>query len=131
MRLLLDTHACIWAVTGDRALTAAARRLMTSAEAVYVSAVSILEVAIKAPLGKIDADCDESLAAIEASGFIELPVSARHTSAVAKLPALHKESVRPPADDAGADRAVAAAQRRPAAASLQRVGGAHLRQQVP
>jgi PIN domain nuclease of toxin-antitoxin system len=91
MRLLLDTHAFIWAVTGDRALTAAARRLMNKAEAVYVSAVSIWEVAIKAPLGKIDADCDELLEAIEASGFIELPVSARHASAVAKLPALHKD----------------------------------------
>ena len=91
MRLLLDPHAFIWAVTGDRALTAAARRLMTSAEAVYVSAVSIWEVAIKPPLGKSDADCGELLAAVEASGFIELPVGARHTSAVAKLPALHQD----------------------------------------
>ena len=91
MRLLLDTHAFIWAVTGDRALTAAARRLINKAEAVYVSAVSIWEVAIKAPLGKIDADCDELLDAIEASGFIELAVSARHASAVAKLPPLHKD----------------------------------------
>ena len=91
MRLMLDTHAFIWAVAGDRALTAAARRLMTSAEAVYVSAVSIWEVAIKAPLGKIDADCVELLAAVEASGFIELPVRARHASAVAELPALHQD----------------------------------------
>ena len=91
MRLLLDPHAFIWAVTGDRALTAAARRLMTSAEAVYVSAVSIWEVAIKPPLGKSDADCGELLAAVEASGFIELPVRARHASAVAELPALHQD----------------------------------------
>lgn len=91
MRLLLDPHAFIWAVTGDRALTAAARRLMTSAEAVYVSAKSIWEVAIKPPLGKIDADCGELLAAVEASGFIELPVRARHASAVAELPALHQD----------------------------------------
>ena len=90
MRLLLDPHAFIWAVTGDRALTAAARWLMTSAEAVYVSAVSIWEVAIKPPLGKIDADSDKSLAAVEASGFIALPVRARHASAVAELPALHQ-----------------------------------------
>ena len=50
MRLLLDPHAFIWAVAGDRALTAA----------------------------------------VEASGFIELPVRARHASAVAELPALHR-----------------------------------------
>ena len=91
MRLLLDTHAFLWAVTGNRALTAAARKLITSADAVYVSAVSIWEVAIKAPLGKIVADCDELEAAIESSGFIELPVRARHAAAVARLAPLHKD----------------------------------------
>jgi PIN domain nuclease of toxin-antitoxin system len=91
MRLLLDTHAFLWAVSGDRALKPAARKLMRSADAVYVSAASIWEVAIKAPLGKIEADCDELRAAIEDSGFIELPVSTLHACAVTRLPPLHKD----------------------------------------
>jgi len=56
MRLLLDTHVFLWAVAGSRFLRPEARRLIESAEAVYVSAASIWEVAIKARLGKIDAD---------------------------------------------------------------------------
>ena len=76
MRLLLDTHVFLWAVAGSRQLKPPARRLIESAEQVCVSAASIWEIAIKAQLGKIMADADELVAAIDASGFIELPVRA-------------------------------------------------------
>ena len=62
MRLLLDTHIFLWAVAGSPLLKAAARRTIQSADQVYVSAASIWEVAIKAPLGKIKADPDELVA---------------------------------------------------------------------
>jgi len=88
MRLLLDTHIFLWAVAGSRLLKPAARRVIESADHVYVSAASIWEVAIKAPLGKIKADPDALVAAIEASGFAELPVRAAHAAGVARL-ALH------------------------------------------
>lgn len=45
MRLLLDTHIFLWAVAGSRLLKPATRRLMESADEIYVSAVSIWEVA--------------------------------------------------------------------------------------
>ena len=64
------------------------RRLIESADEVYVSAASIWEIAIKARLGKIEADPHELAAAIEASGFLELPVSAMHAAGVTQL-ALH------------------------------------------
>lgn len=88
MRLLLDTHVFLWAVAGSPLLKAPVRHLIESADEVYVSAASIWEVAIKARLGKIDADPHELAAAIEPSGFIELPVSATHAAGVAQL-ALH------------------------------------------
>jgi PIN domain nuclease of toxin-antitoxin system len=88
MRLLLDTHVFLWAVAGDRALKPATRRLISSAEQVFVSSASIWEVAIKARLGKIEADPDELVAAIADSGFTELPVRAMHAAGVARL-ALH------------------------------------------
>jgi PIN domain nuclease of toxin-antitoxin system len=56
-----------------------------------VSAASIWEIAIKARLGKIDADADLLADAIDGSGFQELPVSARHAAAVAKLPLHHTD----------------------------------------
>jgi len=88
MRLLLDTHIFLWAVAGNPRLKPAVRRVIESADQVFVSAASIWELAIKAPLGKIEADPDELVAAIEASGFLELPVRAAHSAGVARL-ALH------------------------------------------
>jgi PIN domain nuclease of toxin-antitoxin system len=88
MRLLLDTHIFLWAVAGSPQLKTAGRRLIESADEVYVSAASIWEVAIKARLGKIKADANALAAAIEASGFVELPVTAVHAAGVAQL-ALH------------------------------------------
>lgn len=88
MRLLLDTHVFLWAVAGSALLKPPTRRLIQSAEEVYVSAASIWEVAIKARLGKIDADPQELAAAIEPSGFLELAVTASHAAGVAGL-ALH------------------------------------------
>lgn len=91
MRLLLDTHVFLWAVTGSRLLNADVRRMIEAAEEVYVSAASIWEVAIKARLGKIEADPFELAAAIEASGFLELPVKAVHAAGVARLELHHND----------------------------------------
>ncbi len=91
MRLLLDTHVFLWAVMGHPLLKAAARKTIASADRVYVSSASIWEVAIKARLGKIEADADSLLAAIEASGFVELPVTGSHAALVARLPLHHAD----------------------------------------
>lgn len=88
MRLLLDTHVFLWAVAGSALLKAPSRRLIEQAEQVFVSAATIWEIAIKARLGKIDADASELAGAIAASGFVELPVSAVHAAGVGRL-ALH------------------------------------------
>lgn len=91
MRLLLDTHIFLWAVSGSRQLKASARNLIESADEVYVSAASIWEVAIKARLGKIEADPHELAAAIEPSGFLELPVSTVHAAGVERLELHHTD----------------------------------------
>lgn len=91
MRILLDTHIFLWAVAGSPLLKPPARRLIESADEVYVSAASIWEVAIKARLGKIKADPRELTAAIEASGFLELPVSTAHAAGVAQLELHHND----------------------------------------
>jgi len=91
MRLLLDTHIFLWAAQDSSALKPATRRLMEEAEQVYVSAASIWEIAVKARLGRIDADTDALAGAIAASGFLELPVLAAHAAGVAKLPLHHAD----------------------------------------
>ena len=91
MRLLLDTRIFLWAVAGSPRLKPAARRLIESAEQVYVSAASIWEIAIKAQLGKIEAEPQALTDAIAASGFLELGVRATHAAGVARLAVHHTD----------------------------------------
>ena len=91
MRLLLDTHIFLWAVAGSARLKPATRRLIESADLVCVSAASIWEIAIKASLGKIKADPEALCAAIEASGFSELPIRSAHAAGVARLAPHHTD----------------------------------------
>jgi PIN domain nuclease of toxin-antitoxin system len=91
MRLLLDTHIFVWAATGSRRLKARAREQIAAADEVFVSSASIWEIAIKSRIGKIDGDVDAFVAAIEPSGFVELPVRASHAAATALLPPHHND----------------------------------------
>jgi PIN domain nuclease of toxin-antitoxin system len=91
MRLLLDTHVFLWAVADSPLLKPAARRIIESADEVFVSAASIWEVAIKARLGKIQGDPRDLIDAIGASGFVELPVTAAHAAGVSLLDPHHQD----------------------------------------
>jgi PIN domain nuclease of toxin-antitoxin system len=89
VNLLLDTHVLIWWDEGRR-LSAGARRAIGSAEAVYVSAASAWEIAIKIGLGRLRPTRTVEQAAAD-SGFLELPVTFRHAELVAQLPAHHRD----------------------------------------
>lgn len=78
MRLLLDTHMVIWAIDDTRRLPHAARRHIERAEAVYVSAVSIFEIAIKASNDRLDVKMDGLLDRVAAANAIELPATWAH-----------------------------------------------------
>jgi len=92
MRVLLDTHIVLWWLTGDRRLSKQADRVIKDADnVIFVSAASLWEVAIKAGLGQIEADPFAIQAAIEPSGFAELPVTGKHAARVATLPSHHRD----------------------------------------
>jgi PIN domain nuclease of toxin-antitoxin system len=91
MRLLLDTHIFLWAMANDARLPVEARELMLEADEVSVSAASIWEIAIKARIGKLKADAGYLAETMAASGFVELPVTARHAARVADLPDHHTD----------------------------------------
>lgn len=90
MRILLDTHLLLWALARPAKLSAAARKQIETAE-VFVSAASIWEISIKSALGKLVADPQEVLAAVEPAGFSLLPVTGEHAARAAKLPPVHKD----------------------------------------
>ena len=90
MRVLLDTHLLLWALAAPAKLPAAARKQIEIAE-IFVSAASIWEISIKSALGKIDADSEEVLAAVEPAGFTILPITGEHAAKVRGLPPIHKD----------------------------------------
>ena len=90
MRVILDTQLLLWALSAPARLPAPARRLIQDAD-VYVSAASIWEISIKAALGKLRADPNEVLAALEPAGFLSLPIAGEHAARVASLPQVHRD----------------------------------------
>jgi PIN domain nuclease of toxin-antitoxin system len=91
VRLLLDTHIFLWSIKDDRRLSKITRLKILHASDVYISSASIWEVAIKIKLKKLDADIDQIVDAIPESGFVELPITARHAATVCRLSDIHRD----------------------------------------
>jgi PIN domain nuclease of toxin-antitoxin system len=90
MRVLLDTHLLLWALSSPSKLSKRARQRIDSSE-VFASAASIWEISIKCALGKLEADPAEVLAGIEPAGFNRLTIVGEHAAEVVKLPPIHKD----------------------------------------
>ena len=91
-RLLLDTHALIWALSNPRRLPARVAKSIRDPETdVYVSAASTWEIAIKAALRKIDAHVPDVVRSMRAASFDELPVAIAHTVRLDALPIHHRD----------------------------------------
>jgi PIN domain nuclease of toxin-antitoxin system len=92
VRLLLDTHVLLWALTDDRRLGAAARDLLEDPRTlVHVSAASIWEVSIKSALGRLELDGADLVAEVGEAGFGALVISAAHAWAAGQLPPHHRD----------------------------------------
>lgn len=94
MRLLLDTHVALWAVTGSARLSAAARGLIEDTNnEVWVSVASLWEIAIKHALGRhrMPVSGREAADWFEMSGYRFLAVDPAHAIGVADLPWLHAD----------------------------------------
>lgn len=96
MNLLLDTHIAIWAVEDNPRLSQAARGLILDPSAtLYVSVVSLWEIAIKHALGRgpeaMPMPAADAHRFFEASGFVILPVLSPHVLALETLPRHHDD----------------------------------------
>ena len=95
MKLLLDTHAVLWYLLGDRKLSDAARIAIDSqANEVLVSAVSAMELSTKYRIGKLPETRNIAgrLAAVAAEwGFQELPISVEHGDIAGALDIPHRD----------------------------------------
>ena len=85
MRILLDTHILLWALSDDPKLPAKARKLIENAAEIYVSAATFWELAIKVGLGKLNVNLDEIREYCLESGYVELPITSELAIAVKDL----------------------------------------------
>lgn len=97
MRLLLDTHIALWALTDDPRLSEAARALILDpANEICVSAVTLWEIAIKHGLGREGANAmpisaHEARSLFGAAGYTLLPITPEQAVIVETLPRLHAD----------------------------------------
>ena len=90
-RFLLDTHTFLWLIREDPELGAGARRAIdTPDNEIFVSAISLYEIAYKSTWGRLDAPGNlEEL--VDKSRYIHLPLSLRHAEQAALLHTHHKD----------------------------------------
>lgn len=89
-RYLIDTHVLLWALNNDSRLSASHRSIFANDANVVVSAVTILEVAIKKSLGKLVLGVD-LVAFLQEKGIEILPMTEKHAARVEHLPRLHAD----------------------------------------
>lgn len=95
MKLLLDTHALLWALEMNPRLSARARDALTAPDvATFVSPVSAYEINLKHNLGKLPG---AALLAADFAGtlapfaYTSLPVTLEHAARAGALDLVHKD----------------------------------------
>ncbi len=95
MKLLLDTHALLWALgEKERLSPAAAAAIAAPDNEVLVSAASLWEISIQQELGKLELSRTASEwlpAALEETGIDVLDITGRHALAAGALPTHHRD----------------------------------------
>jgi PIN domain nuclease of toxin-antitoxin system len=95
MRVLLDTHALLWWLDGDRRLSQRGRRLIGNEETtVLVSAASAWEICTKFRLGKLPgaaAVATDMKGCLGSQSFDQLPITIDHAQRAGSLPGPHRD----------------------------------------
>ncbi len=94
MSLLVDTHAFLWFMAGDRKLSRTARQAIEDSDGEWwLSVASAWELSIKSSLGRLTlpAPTDEYLAERVRQGLRLMPVEWQHAAAVERLPFHHRD----------------------------------------
>ena len=96
MRVLLDTHAIIWAITDDKRLSDRAKEMITTAKEAYWSPLSLWEIAIKISTKKesfgLSADWHSLIPTyLSENQFTRIDITAQHCAELARLPLHHRD----------------------------------------
>jgi PIN domain nuclease of toxin-antitoxin system len=97
VQLLFDTHAFLWWLGGDEALSAAAKSAISDERnGLFISAASAWEIATKHRLGKLSgvaAIVADLEGAIVDQRFVGLPIGLRHGQIAGALAGPHRDPI--------------------------------------
>ncbi|MEM9830957.1 MAG: type II toxin-antitoxin system VapC family toxin [Bacteroidota bacterium] len=94
MNYLLDTNALLWAMEKSPALTKKAQEVIVDLNnSIYVSIVSLWEIAIKLSIGKLELtkSMDDLIEGIDIQGYTLLPISVDTVKIIENLPFHHRD----------------------------------------
>ena len=95
MRILIDTHIFLWAITDDPRLSRKYRTLYLEPEnELWLSIASIWEILIKVSVGRLAMPApvvEYVTKQVDRNRLTLLPVRMRHFNELEKLPLLHKD----------------------------------------
>lgn len=91
MKILLDTHIFLWAISAPERLSGKWRtELESQANQVYLSTVSVAEIMIKSSIGKLDVQFNP-LDIADKSGFDLLDFTAQDALLLKEMPFHHRD----------------------------------------
>jgi PIN domain nuclease of toxin-antitoxin system len=95
VKLLLDTHALLWWLDGDRRLPPRVRRRIAApTTTVLVSAATAWEITTKWRIGKLDGAEDVAAdvgSAVSSQGFTALAITLQHAEYAGRLSGEHRD----------------------------------------
>ncbi|MCL1820535.1 MAG: type II toxin-antitoxin system VapC family toxin [Oscillospiraceae bacterium] len=94
MGYLLDTHAIIWHIEDSSKITKKAKEIIdNNKNKIFISSVSLWEIAIKLNLGKLTVNFtfNELLDDIKSGEFTILQIENEYLKGLSSLPFLHKD----------------------------------------
>jgi PIN domain nuclease of toxin-antitoxin system len=94
MSILIDTHAFLWWLGGNRRMTPKAKKMISTSADVWVSAASAWEICTKVRIGKLPeaaAIANDVVAAVLSQGFRPLAIEFAHAEEAGRLISLHRD----------------------------------------
>jgi len=94
MKALLDSHAFLWALSGDTRMSTRARDIFEGPSSLSLSIVSIWEILIKVQLGKLGLPRPAAsyiFSALAKNKIATLPIRLDHLIAYENLPLHHRD----------------------------------------
>ena len=94
MKYLMDTCSFIWYIQESPKLSSSARELVNNSYNIYLSYVTLWEIAIKQSVGKLDTitmTVFELAEVCRENGIILIPIQLAHLERIKKLPLIHRD----------------------------------------